>query len=277
MLSEYQNRNLSGISVSDTLIEEWTKEQVELATQVIEEDQNTWHNLFRSGCFSKERELFIAGADISFSTAGDDSSIATITIVKLETTGEHKLVYSKSKVVRMTHPYIPSFLGFREAPIISDMLMQLPQAVRQRIDCILVDGNGVLHPKRAGLACHVGVKDDIPCIGVSKALLCVDGLDEKQVREHANIEKDTGYFVKGKNGALWGAALMTGNAQNKPIYVSIGHRVALQTAAALVRTLCEFRVPSPIRFADLHSRACLRGEKTDLFKSEEFLHNDSTK
>lgn len=272
-----QIRSMEGPSTLDRvrrdqqLVEQWTKVQNQIAHSVILEDDNEWSRFF-SMQFNSDRDLFIAGADVSFSTSEKDVAIGSFTVVALRTDGNVNLVYSKSRKVRMPFPYIPTFLGFREAPVVSEMLRDLPDLVRKRIDCLLLDGNGFLHPRKAGFACQVGVEYNLPTIGVSKALLCVDGLIEKTVRQLATAGGRDGVDVVGVSGTVWARALITGNAKNKPIYVSVGHRVSLNTAARLVRQLCEYRVPAPIRAADLHSRALLRGEDFSVYESQDFLY-----
>lgn len=257
---------------STELSNRWLAKQAEIARNVVSEDDNNFASCFAGSHFTPDRDLFIAGADISFSTTLPDHAIGTVAVVVLRVSGRIDLVYSSSRTVSVKHPYIPSFLGFREAPVVSEMLAELPSAVRDRLDCLLLDGNGLLHPRKAGLACHVGVEENLATIGVSKALLCVDGLVEREVRELAVAHGEEGVDVIGVSGTLWGRAIITGNALAKPIYVSVGNKVSLKTAAKLVRQLCKFRVPEPIRMADLHSRALLRGEDESIYKAEEFLY-----
>lgn len=80
-------------------------------------------------------------------------------------------------VCRMSEPYIPGFLAFREVPHLLACFRELGEEFRPQV--VLVDGNGVLHPRGFGLASHLGVLLDLPTIGVGKNLLCVDGLDRK--------------------------------------------------------------------------------------------------
>lgn len=256
-------------SPTDSLKASWTTTQYDIASRVADIDDNDWHT-FLDTEVSTHRPIFIAGADISFPTDPTaDHAVATIAVVKLDGNKKTELIFSQSNHVIMDQPYIPSFLGFREAPIIQKLLAQLPSHIRSRIDCLLLDGNGVLHPRKAGLACHVGVLENLPTIGVSKALLCVDGLIESDVRQStAQCSDPTGYDVIGNSGFLWGKAILTGNAVSKPIYVSVGHRVSLKTASRLVRALCVYRVPEPVRYADQHSRALIRGTRIDVNKSE---------
>ncbi|CAN8066947.1 unnamed protein product [Agarophyton chilense] len=266
----------SGSQDKVSLLYSWIAAEEEIAKSVdCTDDNNGWGRYFSPDGFEADRDLFVAGADVSFSTS-EDLAIGTVTVVKLFSDSSHELVFSKSCEVTMAQPYIPTFLGFREGPVVSTLLRQLPPQVRRSIDCLLVDGNGVLHPRKAGLACHVGVSEDIPCIGVSKSLLYVDGLEDSILREQAASSGPKGVDVIGKSGFVWGKAILTGNAESKPIYVSVGHRVSLPTSARLVVALCDYRVPSPVRFADMHSRAFLRGEKNDLFKKEQFTSSKHT-
>lgn len=257
----------------DDIIRSWKEKQETIAEQVICENENDWHEFVDESGYHGQRPLFVGGADISFSLAHESKAVITLTVMRVDKNGEKNLVLSKSRVVEVRNPYVAGFLGFREAPIVNDMLVQLNHDVRSRIDCLLLDGNGILHPQKAGLACHVGVEQSLPTIGVSKSLLRVDGLNELRVREQLgqrDYSRD-GMDVQGESGFTWGRAILTGNAIKKPIYVSVGHRVSLRTAAHLVRNLCTFRIPDPIRYADMHSRAWLTGQHVDIFRPELLL------
>lgn len=252
-------------------VEAWTDEQLEIAKNVNYNDENEWSSHFTENGFEGERDLLIAGADISFSTTTPGFSVGTLTVVQLRTDQSTELVFSRSLQVEVSFPYVPSFLGFRESVVVSTLLSKIPEKVREKIDCLLLDGNGVLHPRKAGLACHVGVAQNIPTIGVAKSLLCVDGLDEKEVQRQVAEAKGDSIEVVGESKFVWARAILTGNARTKPIYVSVGHKVSLITAARLVKSLCKYRIPSPIRFADMHSRAFLRGEPIEVYEIEAFL------
>lgn len=265
-LSKMEQREIN----ENDLKQKWISEQTEIAARTVAHDDNNWSHFFANPELKRDRDLFIAGTDISFSTSRADLAIGTLVIAKLRISDEVDIVYSKSREVNVPHPYIPSFLGFREAPVVSELLRELPTHIRECIDCLLLDGNGMLHPRKAGFACQVGVRENMVTIGVSKALLCVDGLVESETRQLAISSGASGADVVGVSGTVWAKAILTGNAQSKPIYVSVGHKVSLSSAFSLVQKLCKFRVPSPIREADLHSRALLRGEQLDVYKPEEF-------
>ncbi|NWJ12072.1 ENDOV Endonuclease, partial [Crypturellus undulatus] len=116
---------------------------------------------------------------------------------------------------------------------------------------LLVDGNGLLHPRGFGVACHLGVLTDLPCIGVAKNLLHVDGLAKDELHREQirslQMEGDT-FPLTGTSGNVlgmvsWGRSL----SSSRPLYVSVGHRVSLETAVCLVKSCCRYRIPEPIR------------------------------
>lgn len=125
----------------------------------------------------------------------------------------------------------------------------------------LVDGNGILHPQGFGLASHFGVLNDIPTIGVGKTFLHVDGLTKPDVKglmakareEHHDLVK-----LAGKSGKVWGAALCGTAGVKNPVYVSVGHKVSLDASVAIAQACSLYRVPEPIRQADLRSRQVIR-------------------
>jgi deoxyribonuclease V len=142
----------------------------------------------------------------------------------------------------ITFPYVPGLLSFREAPAILELLHRLSE----KPDLLLVDGQGLAHPRRFGLACHLGVLGDVPTIGVAKSRLIgayqVPGIERGAWSELID------------RGETIGAVLRTRRAV-RPVFVSIGHRVSLRTAIDLaLRCTGRFRVPEPIRAADALSR-----------------------
>lgn len=128
-------------------------------------------------------------------------------------------------------------------------------------EVILVDGNGYLHPRGFGLACHLGVLAGIPTIGVGKNLLVLDGLTRKSVRAKFNVQCKVAAnrtMLIGDSGKVWGAALKPAVNVTNPIYISIGHKLCLESCIAIVLKCCKYRIPEPVRQADLLSREFLR-------------------
>jgi deoxyribonuclease V len=135
-------------------------------------------------------------------------------------------------------PYVPGFLSFREIPALLAALKKL----RQMPDLLFCDGQGYAHPRRMGLASHLGVILDLPSIGCAKSLL---------IGEHAAFGLKQGEWSPIRDGAeIIGAALRT-RADCAPMYISSGNRVSLQTAMRLTLSVCDgTRVPRPTREAD---------------------------
>jgi deoxyribonuclease V len=136
-----------------------------------------------------------------------------------------------------TFPYVPGLLSFREAPAALEALARLPV----RPDLLLCDGQGRAHPRRFGLACHLGLLSDIPSIGVAKSRLVGEhqGVAEKRgSRQPLMLEEE-----------VIGTVLRTRTAV-KPVYVSIGHRVSLETAVDYVLSCApKYRLPETTRRA----------------------------
>jgi deoxyribonuclease V len=142
----------------------------------------------------------------------------------------------------LAFPYVPGLLSFREAPAILEVLHQLSE----KPDLLLVDGHGLAHPRRFGLACHVGVLSDVPAIGVAKSRL-VGTFEEPGIERGA-------WAPLVDRGETIGAVLRTRRAV-RPVFVSVGHHISLKTAIDLVlRCASRFRLPEPIRSADTLSR-----------------------
>lgn len=138
-------------------------------------------------------------------------------------------------------PYIPGYLTFRELPVMLE-LCRRAGADRPLADVLFVDGNGLLHPWRAGIALCLGVLLDHPTLGIGKSLLC-GSVDRK------SLSKGESATVSDR-GAVIGMALSSKRG-SRPIYVSLGHRILLSEAAALVgQATTQHRVPEPIYRAD---------------------------
>ncbi len=189
----------------------------------------------------------VGALDVSYARLDDEdagTACATLAVVETRTL---QLIDSMSVIRRIRFPYIPGFLTFREAPLLLDVLRQF--ACRSPLPTIiLVDGNGLLHPHRAGLATYVGVQSGLRCIGIGKSQLC-GAVQEGSADGAAAVSLDgdiVGFRVPPARGT-------------RPIYVSPGHRISPRSALRITRMLCSrHRVPEPICFADKISRQQLR-------------------
>ncbi|XP_023555065.1 endonuclease V isoform X4 [Octodon degus] len=129
------------------------------------------------------------------------------------------------------------------------------------LEVLLVDGNGVLHHQGFGIACHLGVLTGLPCIGVAKKLLQVEGLENnaahKEKIQLLHAGGDT-FPLMGGSGTVLGMALKSHDHSTKPLYISVGHKISLEAAVRLTHCCCRFRIPEPVRQADIRSREYIR-------------------
>jgi len=185
----------------------------------------------------------IAGVDISAPTA---HGIATGAVVVL---GYPQLSLLEVKVAeqKISFPYVPGFLSFRELPSI----LSACEKILKEPDLILVDGQGIAHPRRFGLASHLGLLLDTPAIGCAKSRLC---------GTHEPVEDSAGSFAELRDGnEIIGAVLRTKD-RVKPLYVSVGHKTDLEAAISWVLECCRgYRVPEPTRLAHLAAAGRLEG------------------
>ncbi|OKH21334.1 endonuclease V [Hydrococcus rivularis NIES-593] len=177
---------------------------------------------------------YVAGVDVGF----EDNYTMTQAAVAVLSFPQLQLLESAIAQIPTTFPYIPGFLSFREIPAILKALEKLNLAP----DLILCDGQGIAHPRRFGIACHLGVLIDVPTIGVAKSLL---------VGKHEELSPEKGSWQPLRDrGEVVGAVLRTRTNVN-PVYVSVGHRISLITAIDYVlRCTTKYRLPETTRLAD---------------------------
>jgi deoxyribonuclease V len=177
------------------------------------------------------RVRYVAGVDVAYHR-GRELNVGAVVILSFPDLETVDVVCKKAAT---PFPYVPSLLSFREAPICYDVL----EPLKKKIDVLLVDGQGIAHPRRFGIASHLGVLLDIPTIGCAKSRLVGD--------EPKRLGKKKGARGALKhNGDRIGTVLRTRDGV-KPIYVSVGHRSKLDWAEDLVLQLSpRYRIPEPI-------------------------------
>ncbi|GAM23868.1 hypothetical protein SAMD00019534_070430 [Acytostelium subglobosum LB1] len=203
---------------------------------------------------------YVAGVDISFVKDNVEDACASIVILELPGL---KVIHEEMMFVKLDLPYIPGFLAFRECPslihLIEKVRTERPEIFPQ---VILVDGNGLLHPRAFGLACQLGVLTDLPTIGIGKTFFCVDGMLTKQVKADVAATCKQGgdhLLLRGDSGKVWGAAVISHSNSTNAIFVSIGHRLSLDSCLKVVAACTTTnRIPEPVRQADLRSRDFIR-------------------
>ena len=210
--------------------------QKALANDVVRSD--------RFGSGGRRAIGLVAGVDAAFANGGRTIRAA---VVLLNCPGLD--VTDQILIERpTTFPYVPGLLSFREVPALLEVLRQLPTVP----DLIFCDGHGYAHPRRFGLACHLGLWLDVPTIGVAKSRLTGSH------GEPGPAKGDVAWLLADKGlrpDERIGAVLRT-RERVKPVYVSSGHRVSLRTAVALTLTCTtRYRLPEPTRLADKLSKA----------------------
>lgn len=199
-------------------IEKARRAQIELSKRIILKDQ------------LPPEIQYVAGVDVAYV---HDISVATAVLVDYQTL---QIKESKTDIRKTSFPYIPTLLSFREIP-------GTIRAIRKfqiKPDIILVDGHGYAHPYRCGFASHLGIILKEPTIGVAKTLLY--GSLEK-----LNRTEDT-VFIRDRDQII-GAQVTTKSGQ-KPVYVSVGHMISLETAIQIVKhCTMHSRIPEPIALA----------------------------
>eukprot|EP01111_Echinosteliopsis_oligospora_P009224 TRINITY_DN2669_c0_g1_i1.p1 TRINITY_DN2669_c0_g1~~TRINITY_DN2669_c0_g1_i1.p1 ORF type:complete len:247 (+),score=49.29 TRINITY_DN2669_c0_g1_i1:200-940(+) len=236
--------------VTENTKQRWIEEQEYLKSKLILEDKIEW---------DIKSLKYIGGVDISFIKENNVDACASLIVLEFPSL---KIVYEKYEMVKLTLPYISGFLAFREVPYLISLIDEL-KSVNPSLtpQVIMVDGNGYLHPRGFGLASHLGVLCDIPTIGVGKTFLHVDGLTVKGVKQMVAEQcKAGGDFIelKGESGTVWGAAVRSHEDSTNAIFVSQGHKLSLPTTLLITKASTIFRVPEPVRMADIKSRAYLR-------------------
>jgi deoxyribonuclease V len=174
---------------------------------------------------------FLCGMDVAYD--GDTAFVAAA----VWDAANKKMVETATMVNSVPTRYVPGFLGFREGPL----LVRVAEKLRVRPDVFLIDGQGVAHPRKFGLACHVGLALDKPTIGVAKSRLYG--------------RSDQGKILD-PEGEMIGRIITAGN---RKFYVSVGHRISLQTASDLVEKSIVNGHPSPLRQAHLESIRAKQG------------------
>ncbi len=203
------------------------EEQVELKGDVVSKDA---HGEIETIC----------GVDVSY---GDDRAYGAMTVWD-----EGEKIHESVVCDEITFPYIPSYLSYRELPVLVKLIKKFGEP-----DLVMVDGNGTLHPRGLGLASHLGVVMDIPTMGVAKSLL-LGSL--KETIDHDNISSPVIL-----EGDVKGYALLSSSRAKNPIYISAGHRVSHETAIDIVKENCTYKIPEPIRQAHILATKARKGDE----------------
>lgn len=177
--------------------------------------------------------LLVAGVDVG---VNDDRTRAAVVVLRYP---ELTVVETSVVEAAVTFPYVPGLLAFRECPTVLSAFAQLASVP----DLVIVDGQGLAHPRRFGLACHLGVILDLPTIGCAKSRL---------VGTHDYPGGPVGSRVNLWDGGEIIGAVIRSKDRTNPLYISIGHKVDLETSVQYVLACCRgYRLPETSRLAHL--------------------------
>lgn len=177
---------------------------------------------------------YVAGVDAGFEDEGETTRAAVVVLSFPDLTPVDEVLVRQPTVF----PYVPGLLSFREVPAVLAALAQL----KTEPDVILCDGQGIAHPRRLGIASHLGLLCDRPTVGVAKSRL---------VGTHAEVPPDKGTWVPLVDRGERIGAVLRNRANTKPLYISAGHYITLETAIDLVlRCSTKYRLPETTRYAD---------------------------
>lgn len=181
------------------------EEQLELGRRVVTDDDF-------------EEIESVAGMDVAY--AGDTAFGAYV-----EMDNECIIIERKTAKMKVDFPYIPTYFSYREMPVLNELLK------KEKPSVVMIDGNGILHPRQFGMASHFGFLNSVPSIGIAKKLLC------------GRIDGNYIYMNGKKAGFMHG--------REKPIYISAGHKISLESSLAIVKRFCRYRIPEPLRHAHI--------------------------
>ena len=220
--------------------------------------------------------FIIAAFDIQWQT--DTAGIATCVLYQPHAASA--LLSLSTTAHCVFPPYRVGYLGAREVPTFLRLLSAAQQRCGASVAVCMVDGGGQLHPRRFGSACLLGVSSGLPTIGVSKSLLrrIVAGEPtEQELRARMEADDVRSQLLSDDSGAPVTCAVSGSKLTRKAVFVSVGHRISLLTAARIVLSCQRYVVPEPIRHADLLARALVRaanGDEYDKHRVEGVVHVD---
>ncbi|MBR6418935.1 MAG: endonuclease V [Oscillospiraceae bacterium] len=224
---------MTEISHTEEMQEAFLRQQNELRDKIEQTDRLAIGDVKR-----------VAGVDLAYWNQGEDEyAVCCIVVIDFET---HAVLEKQHVSGKIEVPYMPGFLAFRELPLILKTAALLETAP----DIFIFDGNGYLHPRHMGIATHASFYLHKPTVGIAKTYFRVDQkTDYTEPADEAGSYTD---IVIG--GEVYGRALRT-QKHVKPVFISVGNYISLDTACALAMQLTdkESRIPIPTRLADLET------------------------
>ncbi|MEA3375791.1 MAG: deoxyribonuclease V [Chloroflexota bacterium] len=178
-----------------------------------------------------EQPELVAGVDVSVNRGQARAAVVLLSFPELQP------LEARTAERPATFPYVPGFLAFREGPVVLEAF----GALRERPDVVIFDAHGRAHPRHMGLATHLGVLLDVPTVGCAKSRLC---------GEHTEPDENKGSWTPLWDGEEVIGAVLRTRDNVRPVFVSVGHRVDLESAVSLVLDCApRYRLPETTRWA----------------------------
>ena len=217
----------------------------EIQTDLLKKQNELIKKINCNDTFDIEKIQTIAGVDLAYWNDENNNESAVCCIVVLDFKS-HTIVEKKHCSGKIEVPYMPGFLAFRELPLV----MKTAELLESKPDIFMFDGNGYLHPRHMGIATHASFYLNKPTIGVAKTYFCVD-----KKTDYTEPDKTAGSFTDIIiNNEVYGRVLRT-HTDVKPVFVSVGNNISLETASQITMNLVEkeSHIPVPTRLADLQT------------------------
>ncbi|KAH1213019.1 Endonuclease V [Glycine max] len=211
----------------------WITAQNILREKLITEDCFAWK--LQAGSKEEEALRYVGGVDISFSKDDPSRACGTLVVLDFHTL---QVLYQDFSLVTLQVPYVPGFLAFREAPVLLQLLEKMKRS------------NNPFYPQVLGWPVILELRPISQQLGLERIVRELLGAEENCSEDFINLV--------GCSGHIWGVAMRSTQGSIKPIFISIGHKISLQTAIMIVQMTCKYRVPEPIRQADIRSRDYIR-------------------
>jgi deoxyribonuclease V len=217
----------------------FTDFQTDYPLQALRKQQQDIASKVKTTDLLKKQDIrYIAGFDVAYPYFDDwKKSVGACVVYDMKT---KEIVEQQTYTDHIMFPYIPTYLSFREYPFIE----KLYQSLTTKPSVLLTDGNGILHPIKCGLACFTGVSLQMPTIGVAKSQLC------GALHNDNTIELDN---------EIVGYAYSAHSRIKKPVYISPGHMISLETSINIIKQISKYKQPEPLRQAHNLATETLRG------------------
>lgn len=215
----------------------------------LEAQQHTWAaQVNPTDCLDTAQLKVVGGLDVHWIT--ENEGVAGIAVLSWP---DLKLPHSTFHHFLPAVPYKPGFLGFRECEAYT-LLCNSIRSTDLDPQLLFVDGCGLLHPRSCGSASQLGLLLNKPTIGISKTLNSRSQLTDKQVKDNMLTTGMLEHPIVDHAGLVVGCAIRKTLQHKQPVYVSVGHKISLKTAVGLARRSCLFKIPEPVRQADMLTR-----------------------